>query len=171
MHYYPIPSSRSKRLYGYDYGKAGAYFITICTKNRYPFFGHIESGKLNSTTAAILTQNIWEQIPSQFPFVELDEFVVMPDHIHGIIIIHEPQDPVESEQKTGGFAGHQNPMLHQNLSRIIRWYKGRCTFEIRKSDASFTWQSNYHDHIIRDTEAYDRICQYIKDNPKNHTSN
>jgi putative transposase len=172
----PIPSSRSRRLYGYDYSLAGAYFITICTKYKQPFFGRIESGILEKTTAAIITQTIWEQIPVQFPFVELDEFVVMPDHIHGIIIIHETQDPVgtrliaclqDPNQKPGGFAGNQNPMFHQNLSRIVRWFKGRCTFEIRKSDSTFEWQSNYHEHIIRNTDAYERICQYIRDNPKN----
>lgn len=58
-------------------------------------------------------------------------------------------------------------MFHQNLSRIIRWYKGRCTFEIRKSNPSFEWQSNYHEHIIRTTEAYERISCYIADNPEN----
>ncbi|WP_341905521.1 transposase [Fluviicola taffensis] len=182
----PIPSSRSRRLNGYDYSSAGAYFITICTKDRQHYFGTIESGELNPTVAAIIATDIWNQIPIQFPFAELDEFVVMPDHIHGIIIINESQNPVnpvgtrliaclqdrqESEQQTGGFAGHQNPMFHQNLSRIIRWYKGRCSFEIRKSGASFEWQSNYYEHIISDTESFHRICQYIRDNPKNWKEN
>jgi REP element-mobilizing transposase RayT len=172
-----IHRRQSRRLNGYDYSKAGAYFITICTADKQPFFGTIKSGELCSTTTAIIAKNVWEQIPIQFPFVELDEFVVMPDHIHGILIINEPVGarliaPLQGpDQKTGGFAGHHNPMLHQNLSRIVRWYKGRCTFEIRKTDASFEWQRNYHDHIIRNSEAYERICQYIRDNPKNHPSN
>jgi REP-associated tyrosine transposase len=74
-----IQSSRSRRLNGHDYSKSGAYFITVCTKNRQPFFGTIESRELNPTPAAIITQNIWNQISIQFPFVKLDEFIVMPD--------------------------------------------------------------------------------------------
>jgi putative transposase len=190
-----IQSSRSRRLNGHDYSTAGAYFITICTKNRYRFFGRIESGVLNPTKVSIIAEEIWKQIPSQFPFVELDQFVVMPDHIHGIIIINETQKPVmplpsggtrliacpqpqgvqkaqeSPNHKTGGFAGDFNPMFHQNLARIIRWYKGRCSFEIRKSNPSFEWQGNYYEHIIRDTEAYHRICDYIRDNPKNWKDN
>ena len=177
-----IQNSRSRRLNGHDYSNAGAYFITICTKNRMPFFGTIESGELNQTAPAIIAHDIWNQIPIQFPFAELDEFVIMPDHIHGIIIINGSPNPVgtrliaclqdlqESEQQTGGFAGYQNPMFHQNLSRIIRWYKGRCAFEIRKSGALFEWQFNYYEHIIRDTESFERICKYIRDNPKNYKS-
>ncbi|WP_300360028.1 transposase [Fluviicola sp.] len=71
------------------------------------------------------------------------------------------------DKKTGGFAGNHNPMVHLNLSWVIRWFKGRCSFEIRKSNTSFKWQRNYYDRIIRDTESYERICQYIRDNPEN----
>lgn len=92
-----IQSSRSRRLNGHDYSTVGAYFITICTKNRQPYFGNIGSGKLNQTAAAIIAHDIWKQIPIQFPFVELDEFVVMPDHIHGIIIINESPNPVGTQ--------------------------------------------------------------------------
>lgn len=176
-----IHRRQTRRLNGYDYSKAGVYFITICTQYKQPFFGRIESGILEKTAAAIITQTIWEQIPVQFPFVELDEFVIMPDHIHGIIVIQD-HDRVgsrliaplpEPDQTTGGFAGNQNPMFHQNLSRIVRWFKGRCSYEIRTNESIvtdvpvFEWQRNYHEHIIRNTDAYERICQYIRDNPKN----
>jgi hypothetical protein len=168
MFNYPIHRRKSRRLNGYDYAKEGLYFITICTKNKNRFFGNIEFGVLNKTIDAIIAFDIWKQIPIQFPFVELDEFVVMPDHIHGIVIINQPNESVGarliaplrgSKQKTGGFTGDQNPMLHQNLSRIIRWYKGRSTFEIRKLNSCFEWQRNYHDHIILDNESYELISQ------------
>jgi putative transposase len=70
-------------------------------------------------------------------------------------------------QKTGGFAGTKNPMLNNNISRVIRWYKGICTFNMRKIHADFQWQSRFHDHIIRDDEEYQRIADYINTNPQN----
>ena len=70
-------------------------------------------------------------------------------------------------EKTGGFAGTKNPMLNDNISRIIRWYKWRCSFEIRKIDTNFKWQSRFHDHIIRNTKSFEKIQNYIFNNPKN----
>nr|WP_294862403.1 transposase [uncultured Fluviicola sp.] len=105
----PLQSSKSRRLNGHDYSIAGTYFITICTKDKHPFFGTIESGELNPTTAAINTQTIWNQIPIQFPFVELDEFVVMPDHIHGIIIINEQNPTGFARPNNGRFCRQSQP--------------------------------------------------------------
>ena len=69
--------------------------------------------------------------------------------------------------KRGGITGDKNPMLHDNISRIIRWYKGRCTFEIRKIRADFAWQARFYDHIIRNSDSFNRISEYIKSNPQN----
>jgi putative transposase len=69
--------------------------------------------------------------------------------------------------KPGGFAGNKNPMLHDNISRIIRWYKGRCSFEMHKTHADFAWQSLFHDHIIRNSAEFERIQNYIAKNPHN----
>jgi REP element-mobilizing transposase RayT len=73
----------------------------------------------------------------------------------------------QTEQKTGGFAGNKNPMLNNNISRVVRWYKGVCTFEMRKLHADFQWQSRFHDHIIRNDDEYQRIVNYINTNPEN----
>jgi hypothetical protein len=70
------------------------------------------------------------------------------------------------EMNIGGFAGDKNPMFHDSISKIIQWYKGRCSFEIRKSHASFEWQSRFHDHIIRNAHSFENIQNYIRDNPK-----
>ena len=72
-------------------------------------------------------------------------------------------DPILSE--IGGFSGENNPMLCENISRIIRWYKGRCAFEMRKTDKKFHWHSRFHDHIIRNQESFERIQNYIEENP------
>lgn len=193
-----IHKRKSIRLKGYDYSRSGAYFITLNTENRAWFFGEIKDGKMVLNEVGETIFDLWNQIPVQFPFVELDAFVVMPDHFHGIIIINESSigarlkdsvgarfiDSVEAklmdsvgarfiaprqdnESNKGGFSGTNNPMFHQNLSRIIRWFKGRTTFEIKKFNQSFKWQRNYYEHIIRDTAAFDNISRYIQDNPRN----
>ena len=72
----------------------------------------------------------------------------------------------EQPIKNGGFAGDKNPMFHENISKIIRWYKGRCSFEIRKIHADFGWQSRFHDHIIRNANSFENIQNYIQENPE-----
>lgn len=115
------------------------------------------------------------EIQQQFPFVQLDAFVVMPNHIHGILILEKSiniirsvnTNKTEANDNLGGITGKKNPMFHYNISRIIRWYKGKCTFEIRKIDQMFKWQSLFHDHIIRDEYSLKNIRQYIQENPSN----
>ena len=114
----------------------------------------------------------------------------MPNHMHGILIIDNPtivqtrliaslsdlQSPTPESTsennstpttKTGGITGDKNPMFHENISRIIRWYKGRCSFEIRKTHSDFGWQSRFYDHIIRNSASYENIQNYISNNPQN----
>ena len=173
QHKYRIPPARAQ---WWDYANAGAYFITICTANREHFFGEIE--KMNQL--AKLAEKYWYEIPNQFNFIELGAFVVMPNHIHGILIINNTVEtrliaslqPINristpSPQMQGGVTGLKNPMLHNNISRVVRWYKGRCTFEIRKIHADFAWQSLFHDHIIKNEESYQKIGDYIISNPEN----
>ncbi len=198
---YRIPSAR---LQNWDYGENGAYFITLCTKNMACYFGDVETRliasvhdddskcKMKLNELGKIAHRNWEDIPNQFPYIELGNFVIMPNHIHGILIINKmklPSDTVETrliasddddddtetrliasvqlqnENKIGGFAGDKNPMLNENISRIIRWYKGRCSFEMRKIYADFEWLSRFHDHIIRDSKAFERIQTYIENNP------
>ena len=102
----------------------------------------------------------------------------MPNHIHGIVIINkttEHRDAINRVSTSsiikpispGGKTGYKNPMLHDNLSRIIRWYKGRMTFECRKIEPGFLWQSRFYEHIIRNHGSYQRIAEYIRNNPAN----
>jgi len=228
---YRIPSARA---FWWDYGWNGLYFITICTHQRIHFFGDIVETRLIASPLGEIAETYWHEIPKQFPFAQLGEFVVMPNHIHGIIAIDKPPvetrfiaspnpatiaspnpatiaspnpatiaspnpatiaspnpattaspnpinpdysvDNQENEPDTrsiaslpvrnaGGFAGAQNPMLQENLSRVVRWYKGRTTFESRKIHADFAWQTRFHDHIIRNETDYQNIAEYIMANP------
>ncbi|MFN3588922.1 MAG: transposase [Spirosomataceae bacterium] len=130
-----------------------------------------------------IAYEMWLAIPTYFPFIELGCFVIMPNHVHGILIINnenvgtrDDKNVVEArliaplpnngiKQKNGGFAGDKNPMFHSNISRVIRWYKGRCSFEIRKLNEDFGWQSSFYDHIIRTPKAFENIQNYIENNP------
>lgn len=191
---YRIPSAR---LQNWDYGTNAAYFVTICTANREHFFGNIlvkqDSNKkelmaeMILSETGIIAEKYWYEIPQHFPFVKLDAFITMPNHIHGIIIIDKKKDeklinardainrtdainrvctPEELLKKEkGGITGDKNPMLHDNLSRILRWYKGRVSFEAHKINPQFAWQSRFHDHIIRNEKSFARIQQYIINNP------
>ncbi|WP_430932173.1 transposase [Saccharicrinis sp. 156] len=175
----------SARMQNWDYGWNASYFVTICTQNREHYFGEIENNEMILSEIGKMADKYWYEIPEQFPFVKLDEFVVMPNHIHGIVVIDKQDDKrdggdccehgrdainrVSTGTKTiniGGFSGIKNPMITENLSKIIRWYKGRVTFESRKIHADFAWQSRFHDHIVRDDISYQRIKNYIINNPK-----
>jgi putative transposase len=165
----------SARLKNWDYGSNGAYFVTICTKNREHYFGEIENKKMILSELGKVAYEFWEEIPNHFPFVELGNFVIMPNHLHGILIIDKnavvqtrliASQPLITSQP-GGITGNHNPMFHDNISRIIRWYKGRCSFETRKTHTDFGWQSRFHDHIIRNDSSFNRIQNYIETNPEN----
>ena len=176
-----IHHRRSIRFKGYDYSRCGLYFITICVQNRECLFGEIlidnlDAGNLDAinraptmTVIAQTVEKIWDILPTQFPNVITHEFIVMPNHIHGILEIHGRGDdlsrPNNDDEKKGGFAGEKNPMFHENLSRIVRWFKGRTTFECRKINPYFAWQRNYHEHIIRNEQSYQTISEYIVNNP------
>ena len=176
---YRIPSAR---LLNWDYANNGCYFITICTKRRQHFFGKIVDGEMILSETGIIVQKYWLEIPIHFTFIELGNFVVMPNHVHGILIIDNL--PVETrfiaspslqiqtkipdkKDIAGGFTGNKNPMFHENISRVIRWYKGRCSFEIGKINSNFAWQTRFHDHIIRNAQSFETIQNYISDNPGN----
>ena len=127
-----------------------------------------------------IVTRLWDVLTTQFLNIETHEFIVMPNHIHGIIEIHgggRGADLSRTENwgainrtptgpKNGGFAGEKNPMLHDNLSTIVRWFKGRTTFECRKMTPNFAWQRNYREHIIRNEQSCKTISEYILNNPK-----
>jgi putative transposase len=191
---YRIPSARAQ---WWDYGNNAAYFITICTHNMIHYFGEISPApveprliapveprliapvepRLIAALPGKIAESCWLDIPNHFPYAQLDSFVIMPNHVHGIIVINKQftTDNGNSvdvsngldELQIGGFAGYNNPMLNENIPRIIRWFKGRCTFEIRKVQTSFKWQTRYYDRIIRDNQEYERIKIYIENNVKN----
>lgn len=169
MQYGPkLQRRRSIRLSKYDYSQAGWYFVTICSKDRQCLFGNIVNGKMVLSGIGQEAAKCWEEIPNHFPNVSLDEYVVMPNHVHGIIRISKTQDAVGVQD----FEPLPNPMhqfqktIPKSLGSIIRGYKIGVTKSARKQNPDFIlWQRNYYEHIIRDEEDLNRIREYIIYNP------
>ena len=181
---YRIPSAR---LQGYDYRQNGAYFITICTQHREPFFGSIEQGMMQLTGIGRLAEVFWYEIPEHFPFVELGAFVVMPNHVHGILVIDRAGDDRNDRNQRNdrgdvetlhcnvsttatATTNADNPMSRispksGSISAIIRSYKSIVSKKAHDIHPDFAWQPRFHDHIIRDAGSFDRISQYIVSNP------
>lgn len=173
------------RLPEFNYASEGGYFVTICTKEHQLYFGDIINSFMELSPIGNIAKRIWLDIPVYFNNVELDEWIIMPNHIHGIIMINTDdgdrnlinQIPTEREFKSGI---KNNPMeLKENtLGKIVRWFKGRAKFETNKNEFQyFAWQSRFYDHVIRDDKSLNTIRQYIIANPerwateKNSTEN
>lgn len=167
------------RLNGWDYGSHGLYFITICTKDRIRYFGEItvethdyvspsqkkthnhethNHVSLRGTEIGQVACDYWLQIPVHFPFIELDEFVIMPDHIHGILFINKP-DKMDWQPNQFGSQS-------KNLASIIRGYKSSVKQYAILNGIDFAWQSGYYDRVIRNEKEYQNIQQYIDNNPE-----
>lgn len=163
----------SLRLKGWNYSNNGYYFVTFCTFDRKEYLGKVIDEKMKLSVFGKLAKIYWELIPVYFNFINLDEFVIMPDHIHGLLKL-DKKDSVNiwDHSKNGGVCGFKNHMHNKFcLSKVIKWYKGRCTYEINKmqNNFKFQWQTRYHDKIIfyNKSEQLIGIRKYIRENPKN----
>ncbi len=144
------PRRNSIRLKDYDYSQEGAYYVTICVYEKKKMFGEISDETMRLNERGMLVTEIWEALPTRFPHVELDQYIVMPNHIHGILILTEPDTQVNAVK----------------LGEIIRVFKAVAAYKIHKSGVNdFRWQRSYNDHVIRNDLDFHRICQYILDNP------
>ncbi len=151
-------SRRSIRLKGYDYSAPGAYFVTVCTQNRECLLGEIVEGEMVLNVTGKVVEKCWLEIPSHFPHVKLDAFCIMPNHIHGILIIIESVG-----------AKKFLPLQHgtsKTIGSIVRGFKIGVTKWVRQhSPGQKIWQRNYYEHIIRDEIDYNRIYEYTQNNP------
>lgn len=155
------------RIPRYDYSQPGYYLVTVCTKDREECFGNFENEQIKLSNIGIIAEQCVRDIPNHFNNAELDEFVVMPNHLHAIIVLRDSdgRGAINRAPTKGGFAGNNNPMGKHSLGEVIRWYKGRCAFEIHKINSVFSWQPDYYEHIIRNEQSLQRIREYIQNNP------
>ncbi|WP_017652226.1 transposase [Fortiea contorta] len=174
MSYDPrIHHRHSIRIKGYDYTQPGIYFITICTKGRQCLFGDVTKGEMQLNCLGQIAWNCWQTIPDHFPHIELDIFVVMPNHLHGILIITDK--PVGAQQccALNQHLDHNTEQFGQpvnsSIPTIIRSYKSVVSKRINliwQTKGQSIWQRNFYEHIGRDQKSLDNIRQYILDNPQ-----
>ncbi|WP_460502695.1 transposase [Hymenobacter agri] len=157
----------SARWAGYDYSQSGVYFVTLCTLNRARYFGEIilptgrwEEAELAPSVQAHIARECWLQIPIRFPFVVLDAFVIMPDHVHGILIFDKPEEKRPALNYQNSFGPQR-----ENLAAVIRGFKAGVSAAIKQRGLEFGWQSRFHDRVVRNDVELEKIQRYIADNP------
>ena len=173
MKYYLDENQRkSTRLRGYDYTQAGAYFITICTHTRECLLGEVVNGEMRPNEYGNIANARWNEIPVHFSDVGTDSFVVMPNHIHGIIVLSDdcrggvtPPNWVTTLDKTGT---ETVPLRKRTLGQIVAYFKYQTTKsinQIRSTPGVHVWQRNYYEHVIRNRTDLEEIREYIVNNP------
>jgi putative transposase len=156
-----IHHRRSIRLKEYDYSQPGAYFVTVCTHNRECLFGKMINGIMMLTDPGKIVTACWNDMPSHYPQVELDAFVVMPNHIHGINILRHPDD-------VGAGLKPAPTLIRHGLTEIVRAFKtfsARRVNVARNAPGTPLWQRNYYEHVIRGENDLNAVREYITNNP------
>ncbi|MEX2156928.1 MAG: transposase [Gemmatimonadales bacterium] len=189
---------RSIRLWEYDYRRDGAYFLTICTHSRKTLFGVVCNSRVRLTAAGNAVRECWQAIPDHFPRVSLDRFLIMPDHIHGILVIGGESSaengrvqPIADDQSGIVGARHAVPLhdpaarsacvptvrpafgrpIPGSLATIIGAFKSAVTRRLRATGlGSQVWQRNYYEHVIRNDDDLRAIRRYIVTNPMRWTN-
>jgi len=179
---------RSIRLQGYDYSRSGAYYVTLCTQDRACFFGEVVDTDMHLNDAGRLVSDAWRALPDRFPPIVLDAFVIMPNHIHGVVVIAGDNNPVgaglvpaldvvpaqnAAPVHDGSIAG-ATTRVAPTLGDVIGAYKSMVTVQYTRAVHTRgwprfrkrLWQRNYYEYVIRNAESLDRIRQYILDNPR-----
>ncbi len=159
---------RSIRLVDYNYSLAGAYFITICIKDRKSILGDIKNGNVDLSPIGEIAHQFWKEIPDHFSYVKLDAFIVMPNHLHGVLILTDHCRGVQSNAPDLTTANYYKSISPKQgtLSVIIRTFKAAVTAQCRRRKYHFPgWQRNYYEHIVRNEDVLGRIREYIVSNP------
>jgi putative transposase len=173
-----VHDRRSLRLDGYNYAHAGAYFVTVCTQDRACLLGDVAGEEVRLSDVGRMIQAVWGEMPDHYPGIETDAFVVMPNHMHGIITIHgrgescirpddchQPDSGDHKDRPYGTTAG--------SLGRVIQAFKSTTTHEyvlgVRKRGwppfHGRLWQRNYYERVIRNERELDKIREYVAANP------
>jgi putative transposase len=142
----------SIRLPRYDYSRVGGYFVTLCTADRECLLGSVAGNEMNLVPAGLVVAQSWKGLPSHYPHVALDLFVVMPNHLHGILHL-------------GGSEGETRRHPLSEVIRAFKAYSAKRINVIRRSPGSPVWQRNFYERVIRDEAELERVRGYIVENP------
>ena len=169
---------RSVRLPAYDYAQAGAYFVTICTQNRECAFGEVVDGEMALNEPGRMVETVWRELPQHYAGVEVDALVVMPNHVHGIIMLvgAGPRACPDNSGRSRGVVGQPQgvaPTGTMSLPDVVHRFKSLTTARYRRGVLqdrwlpfpARLWQRNYYERVIRNDEELNAIRQYIADNP------
>ncbi|CAN5501854.1 transposase [soil metagenome] len=157
--------TENHRLKGWNYGSSGLYAITICTKDKKHYFGSLnlantdnENSKVKKSLLGSKAEEFWCSIPQYHNFVLIDEYIVMPNHLHGILAFDKMENPSDNKLR---FGAQKN-----NLAAIIRGYKAGVKKFAKEKNITFDWQPEFYDRVIRNEDELKRFQQYIIDNPR-----
>lgn len=157
----PFPVRKRYRLPYFNYASSHLSFVTICTDKRVPLFGTVRNGVMHLSREGRMADESWLLIPQLCDYASLDEYVIMPDHIHGIIAIENPDEP-------RSIAAPVFAVRQRSVSTAVRNFKSAVTTKIRKlhdDPGCIVWQSRFYERIIRSDDALYRIREYIRNNP------
>jgi REP element-mobilizing transposase RayT len=143
-----LPSRKGQRLRDFDYTRAGAYFITVCTLDRKCLFGEIHDGAMKPNAIGLTVEQCWQELPLRFAAVDLDAFVLMPNHVHGLLGI-----------------GESGRTALPEVIRVFKSLSAHLSRALRGAARAPLWQRGYYERIVRDEADLDRIRDYIIDNP------
>lgn len=152
-----LPQRKSPRLKDYDYSEEGTYFVTVCIQDRLSLLGHIHNQNMNDSPSGEVVKQYWIKLPTKYDDIQLDFFVVMPNHFHGIIVINH----------------FENSKMNTSIPDALKWFKAMITNAYIRGVKSHNWQrfnkrlwqQSYHDHIIRNEADLNRIREYVQTNP------
>lgn len=153
----------SIRLKDYDYSQPGAYFVTVCVKGQKCLLGNDNKGQIHPSPIGKVTTKFWDEIPEHFENAQLEAFVFMPNHLHGIIILRDKVgvqyiEPLQKNEFQNILPGSIGSIIRSYKAVVRRWCK-------RNNYLNFQWQRNYYEHIIRNTKELKQIQEYIINNP------
>jgi len=148
---------RSIRLSGYDYTQAGVYFVTVCVQDRACLLGQICDSQMQENAAGQMVRTAWEQIPVRYPGADVDEFVIMPNHVHGILLL------TESAQEDASFS--LTDVVHRWKSWTTTLYRHGVYEQGWPPFPARLWQRNYYEHIVRNEGEWQTVQDYIRNNP------
>lgn len=151
-----LPKRKQQRLKEFDYSQSSYYFVTICMKNRNEFFSHIVNSELILTKFGKILDDVWNNLPKYYN-VELDYYIVMPDHFHGIVIIDNTLNVKDDKGK--------DPLTLSDIIGKFKSYSSRKIRNLLVNKDEFEWQKSFYDRIIRNDKELYNIRKYIQENP------